>query len=339
MPSTRYSIRPYQDGDEHQLVELFNEIFGGAPGIRPRTLAHWRWLYQRNPAGRRIVVGEDDHGRLISHYAALPSRFQAGGRSMIAGQVVDTMVCADRRSGLQREGVFLRTARDFFRRYCDPTVHSCYFGFPNRRAYRIGRRFLRYEPFFDPIVVLFRNFFQDTDDEAVGCRFASALTVEEFSDFGAAADSFWSDVAAKYPFAIIRDRAYGEWRYDACPTTVYRRFRLVEGSGRLRGWMVLQERWLGQPILALVDLLVDPADEPAVAVAFRHATRIARETRHMRVEAWLPGGHPTFRFAQRAGFQTEPGPTVMALDVLGAAVTRASAREVCYFTIGDSDIS
>lgn len=337
MDPRSYVVRPYRAGDEERIVALFNDVFGGEEGAEPRTLAQWRWLYAANPAGTRIVVGEESDGRLISHYAALPCRFQVGASVMAAGQIVDSMVRADRRAGLRREGVFLRTAHHFFERHSDPAVNAGYFGFPNRHACRIGRRFLRYEPFVAPVPVLFRNFFQDPDDDEVGQRFDGSLHVAELAAFGEDADLLWLRLAPSYPFAIVRDRAYLAWRYDACPHAPYRRFELRGSDGRLRGWFVTRERWLREPILALVDLLVAPDDEAAVAVALRHATRLARETGHVRVETWLPENHPTFRHARRAGFRVEAGLCAMALDLLSDRVTRSDARATCYYTLGDSD--
>ena len=52
-----YEIREYQPGDEHSLLETFNEVFSEKnPAYVPRTLEEWRWAFPDNPAGWRIFV-------------------------------------------------------------------------------------------------------------------------------------------------------------------------------------------------------------------------------------------------------------------------------------------
>ena len=44
-----WEVRPYQPGDEEQLVALYARVFG-----RPRSVAFWRWkLKGRNPPFER----------------------------------------------------------------------------------------------------------------------------------------------------------------------------------------------------------------------------------------------------------------------------------------------
>ncbi len=343
MSEQRYDVRPYRDGDEVGLVELFNQVFGeGNAHFEPRTLAQWRWLYAENPAGRQVVVGVEESGRIIAHYGAVPARFQVGAAVETSAQMIDSMVHADYRRGLQREGAFLKTARHFFALYDHLPVNAVHYGFPNRRAYPIGRRLLRYTTFVNPVPVLFRNFFQDPDDDGVGRDHADAAEVVEvaaFAEVGTELDALWARLAPHYPFAIVRDATYLRWRFDGCPWLPYRRFLIREkGGGALRGWFVTRSQWQGHPILALTDLLVAPDDAAGVAVALRAATRLARATGHARIEAWLPERHPTFHHALAAGFRTEPGLYVMCLNLFATTLTYAEALERCYYTIGDSDV-
>jgi hypothetical protein len=46
LPSARsWLVRPYRDGDERQLVGLFERVFG-----RPMSEAHWRWKLRSRAA-------------------------------------------------------------------------------------------------------------------------------------------------------------------------------------------------------------------------------------------------------------------------------------------------
>ena len=340
MGDRTYVVRPYRDGDEAGLVELFNIVFGtGEAGFQPRTIARWRWLYSDNPIGRQIFVGEDSSGRIISHYGAIPARFQVGDAVHVSAQMIDSMVHPEWRRGLQKEGPFLKTARSFFDQYAHPELNAIHYGFPNRRAYPIGRRLLRYTPFVEPVPVVFRNFHQDADDDAVGRDHADELEVDEVACFGPEMDDLWKRLRPGYRFTVVRDAPYLQWRYDRCPWIPYRRFLLRDpANGSVRGFFVTRTQWQDVPILALTDFLAAPNDVAAVAVALRHATRVARAARQLRIEGWLPQRHPTFSHALAAGFRTEPGLFVMCMNIFVKPPDREDALQDCYYTIGDSDV-
>lgn len=345
MESARYAVRPFRDGDAGPAIDLWNEVFAREPGATPRSRAEWEWLYAAQPSSRQVMVAVEPNGRLIAQYSGLPLRFQVGDRVMVAALVLDSMVHPDYRLGLHQDGAFLRTAREWFSVWSSPDRNAVHYGFPNRSAYPIGRRFLAYEPFVEPIPVLYRNFFEDPEVDAVGREVlsttATELEVEEVARFGEhrdRLDEWWYAQAPRHPFAIVRDADWLAWRFDACPWLPHRRFLLRARDGRIRGWFATRSRWQGQPILAISDLLVDPDDAVAMATLLRHATRLARETAHGRVELWLPDTHPTFRHALAAGFRTQPGCCVMVLQLRADAMTRAAARAACYYTIADSDI-
>lgn len=339
MSESSYEVRPYRDGDEAGLVDLFNAVFGeGDAGFERRTPEQWRWLWADNPMGRQIVVAVSGEGQVIAHYGALPARIQVGDAVHVSAQMIDSMVHPEWRRGLQREGVFLKTAKAFFERWDHLPENAVHYGFPNKRVYPIGRRYLKYTSFIEPVPVIHRNFFEDPDDDAVGRDHAGAAEAVEVARFGPEMDELWARLKPAYPFAHVRDHAYLRWRYDGCPWLPYRRFLIRDASGRLRGYFVARERWQKLPILALTDLLVAPDDAAAVAVALRAATRLARATGHARVEGWLPERHPTFAHARAAGFRTEPGLYVMCMNLFVASPTREEALQRCYYTIGDSDV-
>jgi len=267
MVEPAYSVRSYEAGDERGIVQLFNEVFDGERTGR-RTLEQWRWLFASHPRDQQVAVGVASDGRIISHYGAIPLRVQVGDAIHVAAQIVDSMVHPGWRRGLQKEGPFLRTARHFFELWSSMPRNAIHYGFPNRAAYAIGRRFLRYTPFVEPVPVLYRNFFEDLDDDAVGRRHTGALEVVEVARFGSEMDELWNRVRSDYPLALVRDAEYLRWRYDECAWLPYRRFLLREPDrGRLRGYFVTRPWWQGLPIFVVTDFFAVLDDEAALAVA------------------------------------------------------------------------
>jgi hypothetical protein len=341
MSERPYTIRPYQAGDETAILALFNEVFGeDDPEFRPRTLEQWRWLYERNPAGRHVMLAVEPGGRVVAQYACLPVRAKVGDEVVIAIQGVDSMVHADYRRGLRREGAFLQTARAYFVTMGRWPPCGFGYGFPNRRAFPVGVRLIGYVPVVKPVPTLYRNFFESGDDDEVGRAHAGAADVVEVERFGPEMDELWARLAPRFPMAIVRDHAYLAWRYDGCPWIPHRKFLVREkGSGALRGFFVTRSRFQRQPIHALVDYLGAPEDEAGVALALRTATRLAREGGEGRVEAWLPERHPSFRHALAAGFRTEPCQYVLCVMNYREQPDVDWMRDRWYYTIGDSDVA
>jgi len=335
-----YSVRPWQPGDETSILALWNEVFrAGDPRFEPRTPAQWEWLYRRNPAGTQIVVGVEPDGRVIAQYACVPAKAQVDGEVVVAGQGVDSMVRAEYRRGLKREGAFVQTARGYFEHFGRWPVCAFGYGFPNRAAYPIGVRLIGYVPVFRPLPTLYRNFFEASDDDEVGRAHAAAADVVEVDRFGGDADALWRRLAPEFPFALVRDAAYLDWRYADCPWLAYRRFVVRErGGGTVRALFVTRANWQRLPIQAVVDYLGAPDDEAALALALRTATRLARESGQARVEAWLPEASPLFGHALRAGFKTEPCEYVLCVMLYRERPDLDWIRPRWYYTIGDSDV-
>ena len=53
---TEYSIRAFLDGDEDNIIKLFNECYGGLAGYCLRTPEYWRWACLERPGVERKGV-------------------------------------------------------------------------------------------------------------------------------------------------------------------------------------------------------------------------------------------------------------------------------------------
>lgn len=333
-------VRAVTDDDGEAVTTLWNHVFAHGGSTRRRTVADWEWLYARNPWGRQAYLCEQDDGRVVAHYAGIPLRFQCFGQRAIAALVLDSMAHAEGRTGLAVAGPFVRTARAWVEHYSPPEVNAFHYGFPNTRAFAVGRRFLAYAPMFDRVPTLFRSFYEEQDDGTLGGGRPSSLVVEEVDRFGpwsSALNALWQRLAPLYPVAMVRDAAWLVWRFDQCPWPAYRRFLVRAENGELRGWFATRNEWQGQPILAVADLLVAPDDADALLAVLRGAVQAAREGPHVRVELWLPEQHPTFRHALTAGFRTELSLSTMVYVPRAAALPMGRMREHVYYTIADSD--
>lgn len=344
MSSEDIEVRPYHEGDEEGVLDLFNSVFAeGDPGYHDRTRDHWRWEFQKNPAGNQVVLGieapspEHPRGRVVAQYACLPAVVNLRGERVMCGQGIDSVVHPDYRRGLKREGAFLKVARYYFDHYGIPSVNAFGYGLPNQKAYRVGVRMLNYVPIAAPLPTIARNLFDKSDDAEVGRNAAEGRLVE-VSRFADSCDTLWKRIEPGYPMAIVRDSRYLNWRYVDCPSVRYRCYAIVDADGSWRAAFVLRNDWTGPPILALCEVVCGHDDFAAFARVLREATADARRVGQQRVETWIPDSHPFFQAAQTHGFLTESSPFNLCIKIYRDDVSPEWAKANWWYSIGDSDV-
>ena len=291
------------------------------------------------------MLAVEDGGRVIAQYCCLPARAKVGDEVVVAGQGIDSMVHADYRRGLRKEGPFLQVAREYFATMGRWPTCAFGYGFPNRKAYPIGVRLIGYVPVVKPLPTLYRNFFEHADDDEVGRDHRGAADVVEVESFGSVAgelDTLWRRLAPRFPLALVRDATWLRWRFDDCPWLAYRKFLVREGMGPrrgdLRGFFVTRSNWQRLPIQALVDFFGHPDDAAALGLTLRTTTKLGRDAGQARVEAWLPERFPLFGHALASGFKTEPCQYVLCVMLYREQPDLDWVKERWYYTIGDSDV-
>ena len=66
-----YQIRAYRDGDENELVLLFNNVYSEYAGFVPRTVEYWLWCCKSRPGVREEGIFVVDSGGKIIAYAVV----------------------------------------------------------------------------------------------------------------------------------------------------------------------------------------------------------------------------------------------------------------------------
>lgn len=256
-------FREYMAGDEERILATFNRTFSESwtEGYVDRTLAHWRWLFDLNPAGRRIMLGVDTDGTVACQYAGIPMRVLGpDGVELSFFHAVDSMVHPDYRQGLRKRGLFLEIAERYFDRFGGHEDHLG-FGYPIRAAWRIGERFLGYR--------LVRSLDFLVRELPMGVDAPTGIATSHIAGFSADArtsfDECWARVGARHECVTVKDARYLEWRYGSSAPHDYVLVSARRGDA-LAGWCVL--RFTGSLVpnaAAIGDLLVAPEDGDALA--------------------------------------------------------------------------
>jgi ribosomal protein S18 acetylase RimI-like enzyme len=68
-----YSLRTYREGDEEEIIKLFNSVHKDYAGVVPRTVSYWRWCCKGRPdvSEDGILIVEEEQSKEIVGYAVI----------------------------------------------------------------------------------------------------------------------------------------------------------------------------------------------------------------------------------------------------------------------------
>lgn len=119
---------------ERDILALFERAYN-----RPLAPDGWRWLYRDNPNGLAHVTLAVEDGRLMGHYAAIPTLFVRDGAPFTAYRSMTTMVDPASKT----PGLFMRLAARAHEALSQSGV-SLIYGFPNGNSAHTFERFLKW---------------------------------------------------------------------------------------------------------------------------------------------------------------------------------------------------
>ena len=323
----RFATRPFRDGDEEAILDLFAKSFPHAP----RTREHFDWKFRRDPFGNKhISLTFDENGRLVGHYAAYAVPFRDGDRDLLAQQIGDTMTDVSvRHVGRGPTSILGRTALHFYETFCEGQVAFNY-GFNVANIQRFSLKFLRSDR-VEPVTYRVRGPLRPISRLS---RWPRGYQLEQVTAIGEEFDEFFARVAPAYSFLVRRDARYLRWRYLERPDAAYVLIAIRKWK-RLAGWIVFRIR---DDRFSWGDALFDPRHEDAAEVMLRH---VVPSYPVQEIEAWFPPRPVWFNgVLARLGFQNKHEPQSLSLMCVPWTMADATEamRERLYYTMGDSDL-
>jgi len=223
----------------------FQERFPG------RTAADFfRWKYLENPLGEAVVGAAMAGDRAVSTVAAVPKVLQVGADARTAYELGDFLT--DER--YRRRGLFSQLVEMVCSEAARRGAALAYVR-PNENAFAILVRHLR---FHEPIQLQARRYLalgraltrrygvpaglvrltglDRVSRLALGGPRPRGFDVERVERFDRETDEFWERVRADYPFVMVRDSKYLNWRFADSPTP-YRSW-IVRRNGAMAGFLV-----------------------------------------------------------------------------------------------------
>ena len=309
-------VRPYEDGDEHELVR-----FLGGPFAHDAGLEHWRWKLRHSPSATANVWLAAAAGKAVFHYGGIPLRFALDGPVVTAMISVDAMTAPEfRRRGLLTEGAT--------RAFAEWQAHGVAFtlGLPNERwgsrtaaagwqslfplqwllrplrpelfaARRFGLPWLR------RATVLSRVW---------GRWLANRLRQDpqiEFRKVVRAGDSFdrlWTRCATDAMFSVVRDGSWVQWRFLSSPARKYD-VVLAYRNGEAAGYRAMHvARTADKTSAFLAEIVAPRSDQGAQDSLLAGAIATAYDAGADVLAALAVPGTTLYTSLRRAGFLRGP---------------------------------
>ena len=240
-------IRPYSNGDERQIIDLYNLVFKNN-----RDIEDWHWEFKNNPSGQAIIYVAEDRGRILSHLSGLPFRLKIREEVFTIYSIYDLMVhpdCRCRGIGGELGKVFVDLLETRIRFACVNTqglAMAMKLGFFDlgpipRYARVIGYQELKL--LLARIKVLRKAF----NGQPRG------VDIINIDIFGEEFDEFWQRTFRNCCVAVVRDKIFLNWRYVQKPKSRYEKF-LIKSEGKIAGYFILEMR---KKMGIIVDIVLD----------------------------------------------------------------------------------
>jgi GNAT superfamily N-acetyltransferase len=324
-----FITRPYEKGDEKEIVDILNQGFGKWPNfsISCSSLEHWIWKYLENPFHKHYIVVSEANGKIVGANHAYPIKVYMNNENILAAFGSDVAVNPEfRRKGIRTRMLEMKVElrrRDNIKMTLsvtsNPIIIQSYARSPTHRKFphkvsnlvRIKNIDLQLKkiPVKNPTLIkagfytlrLINDMRKSFEQKPQG---STVFKIREISSFDERINVFWKHLSKKYGFIIERKMDYLNWRY--C-----HRFagdfivKIAEGEDeRILGYYVakINKNLENYPIGYLVDLLALPEYPEIVDKLIEDSLKHFDEKKVNIVNCLCVENHPFSKNLKRHGF-------------------------------------
>src|SRR3990172_287579 len=194
-------IRLCRPGDEIGITRLFKDIFG-----REMSLKEWQWKYPGYTNKRfysSFAVNDSDE--IFARYGGMTPRMIYNNREMTALSIGDVMVHPKYRSLKLFKKMAVLKPDEASK---DGIIFG--YGFPTERAFLLPLKLKLYDKLEDVAEATKPVGFHNNANRLMFKLFPLGFDDDRI-------DALWESVSRELTLAVIRDRAYLAWRYQAPP--------------------------------------------------------------------------------------------------------------------------
>lgn len=320
----RYWIRRFDPQYLPGVLSLWQTAFG-----KSMSMPLWQWKYFNGRFQNRILLGLDAADRVKAMYGGIAYGASWKGRQVEIVQLVDIMTHPD----VRKTGLFPAMANTFFDWMCGPEKAVLLYGFPGKYHFDIGKKYLSYQALRG------------------GAAFMTALTErlatrnDALPDYvmvrtetvDTAFDALWDQCASDYPFAVIRNAGFIDWRFLRHPihsydVWVYRHVSRPDACG----YAVVS---IVDGTARLLDMLM-PFHAAMIGDFFSRIGAAYLHNNVHRIETWLAPDHFVAKTALSSGFEMENEPIgiIPTARLFHPALSFEWLYDHFYYTMADGDL-
>jgi len=250
--SSRFTLRRYDDGDEWAIVAFLKATFG-----KWHSLNYWRWLYQKNPAGKPIIWVAQHGKTIVGHYAIIPVRMMIANKNLMGSEGVNAATHPSYRGRGVLSSIVARCYRNagnhnipltfiFSKKRVEPIFKKC--ARADHICFMVSMvKVLNWKPLVPRYVqcdALLRTANLASRKtirfKSVDAREKENLEIEKISRFDERINGFWNAISRNPQIIVIRDQKYLNWRYHDNPEGNYVIY-VTSKNNSIVGYCVLTE--------------------------------------------------------------------------------------------------
>lgn len=275
-----WSVRDYKEGDEDQLFEL-NDIVWGREVPKKKWMNGWQWAHLNNPAGTSMIWLAEHDGKIVGVHLLVMINMKIGRETIKGGEPIDTMTHPEYR----RQGISFTLGRKLLSEAGKKGV-CLEFAFPNQQNYQVRKKsrwldVCAFQMMIKPLNLekilkkRIKNKFMLKIGTVIGDIFlkifyrtkrppeVDGLTITKISSFDDRINDFWKKISNDYEIIVVRDKEYLNWRYADVPNVDYTIY-LAEEGGEICGYIVLECVKEQDLLYGYIIDIIEPLDRPEV---------------------------------------------------------------------------
>lgn len=311
-------IRPYQAGNEKQILELFHLSFG-----KPLSENFWQWRFAHHPEDKKMIMLMWDDDRLVGHYAVSPMRMLIGGIEVLTALSMTTMTHPE----YSGRGIFTDLAESLYSEQKTKNQLAAVWGFPNHNSHygfikNVGWRNLEQIPTFS----IETNHIQIQETIiAIGKEFHQS--------------HYEATLKNKFPVQIKRSASYLNWRYFENPIHDYVLFEHYEGSEISFAVAKLFQSFTDQSRFEVDILEWEMPADIRIQQHFLSSIKEHFSAQHpFRINMWVPLNDPKHIQLEKIGFRNQAPITYSGIRILSDGLDEMLKSEKWHYNFGYSDI-
>ncbi len=325
----KYELRPFRPGDESGILDLWEVAFNAR-----MPLERFTWKYLDNPYDRAMMLCVDDNGEVVTFYGGIPFRFQYRDKVVQGVQLMDIMSHPDHR----QNKVFAATAKQFIAHFCTPDRLAFMYGFPGAHHFAIGERILGYQKTVETayLTAHIPDMASGRSPDASGTGVTMHSILEHDLD-KAAWQKFWPQVSHAYPFSLVRDARFLQWRFFRHPEKTYSVYRFTKNNtDQIIGYAVLS---FAPEKAVLVDFMAKDSFDLFQQMLLCLKDMLLEKQVHTLV-TWLPDTHFLADRARQSGWHQcdEPTGIIPTVALFDHSPPLDWITPNIYYTMADADL-